>query len=231
MITTSSEITVLTSITGGKDYLTEKQPKGTFVAYLDVPRISKTWEVRKAPQIFLEPRRNSRIPKILSHLFCETEYSIWIDGNVTLLKKPEELVKRYLMDNDIALFKHPKRDCIYDEAIRCATGKLDDPEVIIEQVSRYEREGYAKHKGLYECGVIIRRHTPKVIEFNNYWWAEYCRGSVRDQISCAYCADKVGLRIKVLDAPWYLDENGIDVRRSDFVKQVPHTILNPQLHV
>ncbi len=223
-------VTVITSITGAKDTLTTKQPKGNYVCYSDVDIDSKVWEIRKAPNLFMEPRRNSRIPKMLSHLYTETEYSIWIDGNVTLGVPPEELVKRYLVDNDIAVFKHMKRDCLYDEAIRCATGKLDDPEVIIEQVKRYEDAGYAKNKGLYECGVILRRHSAKVIEFNNYWWAEYCRGSMRDQISFPYVADKVGLRINKLEAPWYLHENGIDVVRSDFLTMVPHIILNPQLH-
>jgi len=224
-----TKVTVLTSITGKKDYLVDEQTKGKYVAYLDRPYSSPTWEIRKAYDRFGDDRRNSRSPKLQPHLFCDTEYSIWIDGNMSLTKTPESLVKRLLKDHDIALFKHPKRDCIYDEALRCAKGGLDDPEVIIEQVSRYEREGYAKHKGLFECGFIIRRHTPKVIEFNNYWWSEYCRGSVRDQISFAYAADKVGLRINAIDAPWFLDETGVNVVRDDFIRMVPHTILNPLL--
>ena len=223
-------ITVLSSITGDKDSPRDSQKKGkaAFVMYTDKPFTSKTWEIRKGYDRFSDPRRNSRAPKILSHLFSDTEYSIYIDGNMSLVKPPEEIVERFLGDYDFALFKHPKRDCLYDEAIRCAKAGLDDAEVIIGQVTRYEKDGYAKHKGLHECGVLIRRHTPKVIEFNNYWWAEYCRGSVRDQISFMYAADKAGLRIKSIDAPWYLDTNGIDVRRDDFIKMVPHKILNPQ---
>lgn len=220
-------VTTITSITGSKDYLIDEQAKGRYVAYLDRPSTSKTWEVRTAPDLFFDPRRNSRVPKMLSHLYADTEYSLWIDGNMSLKKTPQSLVKRLLGDNDLAIFKHPKRDCIYDEATRCAVAGLDDPEVIIEQVSRYERAGYAKHKGLCECGVIIRRHTPKVIEFNNYWFSEYCRGSVRDQISFMYAVDKVGLRIKTIDAPWFLDHTGMNVLRDDFINMVPHTILNP----
>lgn len=223
-------ITVLTSITGKKDYLVEQeQYDAKYIAYLDTPYSSNTWEIRRAFDALHDSRRNSRAPKILSHLFSETEYSIWIDGNVSLIRPPRELIARYLGEHDIALFKHPKRDCIYDEALRCATGKLDDPETIIEQVTRYENEGYAKNKGLYECGIILRRHTPKVIELNNYWWSEYSRGSVRDQISFAYCVNKVGIRVNAIDAPWYLDDNRVDVKRSDFIKMTPHMILNPML--
>lgn len=224
------KVTVLTSITGKKDTLIDDQAKGSYVAYLDAPYSSSTWQIKKAFDGFEDSRRNSRVHKMLPHLYVDTEYSLWIDGNMRLTVSPAELAKRYLGEHDIALFRHMKRDCIYEEAIRCAAGKLDDPETIIEQVSRYEREGYGKHKGLYECGFILRRHTPKIIEFNNYWLSEYCRGSVRDQISFAYCADKVGLRIKAIEAPWFLDENGVDVKRSDFLKMVPHTILNPQFN-
>lgn len=221
------KITVLTSITGNKDPLQEKQAVGNaqWLAYTNLE--SKTWETRTPPFLFKDDRRNSRAPKILSHLYSDTEYSIWIDGNMSLLKPPEKIIKRYLGDHDLAVFQHPKRDCIYDEAMRCAKANLDEPETIIEQVSRYEKTGYAKHKGLCECGVLIRRHTKKVIEFNNYWWSEYTRGSVRDQISFMYSVERVGLRINKIDAPWFLDESGVNARRSDFIKIVPHTLLNP----
>lgn len=224
------DISVLTSITSSKDYLVEQDRFDVkHLAYLDAPYSSETWEIREAPSVFTDPRRNSRIPKLLPHLYTDTEYSVWIDGNMSLTKSPVELAERYLKDHDIALFKHPKRDCVYDEAIRCATSNLDDPETIIKQVTRYELSGYAKHKGLCECGFILRKHTPKVIEFNNYWFAEYANGSVRDQISFMYAADKVGLRIKTIDEPWYLQDDGINVGRSDFIQMVPHTILNPQV--
>lgn len=222
-------ISVLTSITGGKDYLVGEQVKGKaeWVAFLDTPFSSATWSIRKGYSGFREARRNSRVPKILPHQFVSTEYSIWIDGNISLLKPPEELVQRYLANHDIALFKHPLRDCIYGEAMKCATSNLDDPEKIIQQVSTYEHNGYVKSKGLCECGVILRRHTKKVIEFNNFWWSEYCRHSNRDQISFMYAVDSVGVRVNMIDAPWELSSDGLSALRSDFIKMIPHTILNP----
>lgn len=224
-------ISVFTSITSSKDELVDEQVKGDalWVAYLDKPFSSSTWEIEKAYDRFKDPRRNSRAPKILSHKVSHSEYSLWIDGNMSLLKPPEELIERYLGDHDIAIFKHPLRDCIYDEALRCAKAGLDDPEVIIQQVSTYERAGYAKHKGLCECGVIFRRHTPKIIELNNFWWSEYCTHSVRDQISFMYAVDSVGIRINMIEAPWELDTDGLSALRSDFIRIFPHTILNPQV--
>lgn len=221
----SSNITVITSITGGKDTLLEDKEnrgKAKFIAFLDTPTLSPTWTVKPAHKRFTDPRRNSRIPKILSHLYVDTEYSIWIDGNIRLLKNPQELIDTYLKDCDIALFKHPTRDCIYDEAVKCASKGLDDVEVIIEQAMDYENSGYAKHKGLCECGIILRRHTDKVREFNEAWWAEFCRYSKRDQISFMYAADKVGIPLEVIDAPFILRPDGSAERRGGLAEVVLH---------
>lgn len=223
-----SNITCITSITGGKNLLRDKQITGDakFIAYMDMPIESKTWEIRKSFDKFTDPRRNSRAPKLLSHQFCDTEYSIWIDGSMSLHLKPEFLIEKYLKNHDIAVFKHPLRDCIYGEALKCATARLDDPETIIEQVSSYQRAGYAKNKGLCECGVILRRHTSKVIEFNNFWWSEFCRHSSRDQISFMYAVDSVGIRVNTIEHTWRLATDGLSAYRGDFIELVPHVITN-----
>jgi hypothetical protein len=217
-----SNITVVTSITGGKDDLLDDQCKGDakWVAYLEKPYSSNTWEIKKACDRFRDDRRNSRIHKIAIHQYVDTEYSIWIDGNLKLLKPPEEIVERYLKDHDFAVFFHSVRDCIYDEAITCAKIGAENAEVLIEQVKTYEDRGFAKHKGLCECGFLLRRNTPKVEAFNNAWWSEYCRFSKRDQISFMYAAEKAGLRINVIKERWYQVENRYF--RSDFIELVNH---------
>ena len=224
-----TQLTVYSSIVGGKDSFVEEQVKGkaTWLMFTDTPVQSTVWEVRKAYDRFKDNRRNSRVPKILSHQFIDTEYSIYIDGNISLLKPPELLVNRYLKDHDIALFKHNLRDCIYNEALKCAKAGLDDPEVIIEQVSAYEKKGYGKNKGLCECGVMLRRNSAKLREFENTWWSEYTRHSVRDQISFMYAVDSVGIRVNMIDMQWRLSPDGLSGLRGDFVKIVPHKIANP----
>lgn len=43
-----------------------------------------------------EPRRNGKVPKILTHrLFPETQYSIWIDGKMELIVDPLLILERY----------------------------------------------------------------------------------------------------------------------------------------
>ncbi len=174
-------IQVYTSVTDGKDNIADKTA------------INFTYDK------FKNERRNSRIAKMLPHLYFASEFSIYIDGNIRLLKSPEELIAIHLKDHDIAVYKHPTRDCLYDEATKCAMKKLDDPELIIEQVKAYEDTDFPKHVGLAECGIIFRRHTDKVREFNEAWWAEYCRYSCRDQISFMYALNKVGLPCNMID--------------------------------
>lgn len=215
-------ITVFTSITGGKDKPREmleikKQSKAKFVAFLDTPYVSSTWDIKPSYTRLSDPRRNSRAPKILAHQFVSDDFSIYIDGNISLLTTPEKLIEKYLVEPgyDMAVFKHPTRDCIYDEAIQCAKRGLDDPEIIIEQAKAYEDAGYGKHKGLCECGIIFRRHTPQVATFNHEWWAQYSRYSKRDQISFMYAVDQIGLPVNMVADFFQSRITTIDKRRVE----------------
>lgn len=201
-------ISVITSITGGKDTLIDDQMKGDaqWIAYTTGE--SKTWEVRPPYGRFHDDRRNSRPPKILPHLYVDTEYSLYIDGNMQLLTTPEDLVKKYLKDHDIALFKHPSRDCAYKELLTIKAMGIDDPKDVEEQYDYYMKDTYAKEKGLFECGFILRRHTPQIRALNNEWWAQYCRFGKRDQPSFVYAINEVGVRVNEIDEPWDLRPNG-----------------------
>jgi hypothetical protein len=186
-------ITVITALTNCNDELRDDFPgdDSKYVAFLDKDSRDKNdsllWEVRDACDKFKEPRRNAKIHKVLPHLYVDTDISIWLDANISLNVSPEELVKLWLGDDDIAVCKHFERTCIYEEGEVCKTYQLDDPRLIDEQMSRYKKNGYPENNGLAECGVIIRRHTPQINRLNEKWWAEICRGSSRDQLSFAYC--------------------------------------------
>lgn len=181
-------ITLYTVITNGKDkYIEQYYPIVRFVDAYDK---------------FKDSRRNSRIQKIMPHKYIDSEYTIYIDGNMKLLISPEEVIKRYMDGYDMALFNHGVRDCIYDEAIECAKLKLDDTEVIIEQAKYYEDNEYAKHKGLLQGGFIVRRNNACTQAFNEAWWADYCRFSRRDQLSLMPAIDKSGVIVNRINEHW-----------------------------
>jgi hypothetical protein len=188
-------ITVYTALSGGIDTLQEEQNTdgADFVAFTKAK--SKTWTTLSPYEKFRDDRRNSRVQKIMPHLFLDCEYSIYMDANFTLNVPAQELIDRFLKDKDVAVFKHPSRDCVYDEAQACMVLRKDTPEALTEQMKYYAKQGIPPNDGLCECGVIIRRHTKRVEEWNEKWWAQYCRFSKRDQVSfpLAFPLDQVNV--------------------------------------
>lgn len=189
---------VYTAITSGYDSLMDSQhvANSKFVAFLEDPSVqSKTWEIKKLERQSPDDNRCAKIYKALPHLyFPDYEYSLWIDGNCQLLQPVQRLIQTFLQDADMALFKHPERNCLYVEAITCSERNLDNPAVIAKQISQYRQEKFPENAGLSECTIMLRRHSPLMEKFNQAWWEEICKGSKRDQISFPYIAKKVGIK-------------------------------------
>lgn len=196
---------IYTVITDGKDELNEDiNIDGVkAVCFTNRPMISKVWEIRRIPSTFKDERRTSRMPKILPHIYLpDATHSLYLDGNIITKVPLQKMIKEFLKDNDIAFFKHPTRDCYFEEAKECIRLGLDDQETIAQQMIRYK--DVPRHKGLYQGGVIFRKHTDRVRQFNEAWWAEYCTGSRRDQLSLPIAQYKTGIEIEGIEGhPYY----------------------------
>lgn len=179
---------------------------------------SNIWDVRKVEKTFDDPVRNARMYKVLPHKYLsEYEYSVWIDGNLLVRGDVNELIKKYLLKSNFAMFDHNQhkkrwkklfwvkntedcRDCIYDEAKYLLEimedGKYkDDPEVMKKQIERYRSEGYPEHNGLVVSMVVLRKHNePDIIKVDEDWWNEIKNNSRRDQLSFNYVAWKNKLK-------------------------------------
>ena len=116
----------------------------------------------------------------------------------------QRMIDEYLQDDDIAVFKHHTRDCLFQEAQECIRLGLDDEVVIQRHIERYR--GFPEHKGLYQCGMILRRHTPKIKRLNEAWFAQYMTGCKRDQVSFPYVLEKEGVPIFAIDSHAYLHD-------------------------
>jgi len=154
------------------------------------------WKVIHQYPDEMTPVRCARKRKILSHKYIDTEYSIWVDSNLELLVNPTKLCQEYLVKTDIAMFGHPHRKNIYEEARECLrpVAIRDKPIIINTQVRRYRKEGFDLDL-LMSTGVLLRRHTEEVKEFNELWWEEVRKGSHRDQLSFPYVVWKTGMKI------------------------------------
>jgi len=150
-----------------------------------------------------EPARRAKYPKVmLHHILPGVEYSVWLDGSIRIgpTLRPSDLIERYLTDGcDMAVMKHPERDCLFEEARACVKLAKDSPATLARQTVQYDFEGHPKHWGLSETGVMIRRHTPEVNAFCDAWWREIERHSRRDQVSFPYVQRRMGLRVRQIE--------------------------------
>lgn len=177
-------IAVVTAIDGKKDKLRDqKEYKGVeYIAFVDEKTKSSLWNTRPVCQKFKKPVMNAKIHKILTHKYVNTPFIVWMDGNMDLKVDPHKLVD-LLGDHDFAFFKHPVRDCVYEEADVCVQLKKGDMKELGEQTKQYAKDEFEPHSGLCEMTAFVRRNTPKANLAFERWWAEICRHSERDQVS------------------------------------------------
>jgi GT2 family glycosyltransferase len=204
-VPTTIPCVVYTVITGGRDTLEDPlfvPPGWRFICFTDSSNVrSQIWDVRplawSSPDG--DPRRTARWHKVNAHkLFPKDPVSIWTDASVRVTGDWRYLLW-YLGSFDLASYRHYSRDCLYDEARECIRLGLDDSARILEQVTRYQAEGYPEHNGLLETTILLRRHLePNMTRFAELWWGEISQGSKRDQISVNYVAWRLNLRFGVV---------------------------------
>ncbi|OFX13195.1 MAG: hypothetical protein A2Z18_11035 [Armatimonadetes bacterium RBG_16_58_9] len=203
------EITVYTAILGGYDKLRAPaviEPGVRYVCLTDTPAsVSEPWETMAAPTPFLDMQRNSRAPKIMAHQHIHSEYSIWHDGCFYLAVSPSDLISRDLDGADMALYRHPCRQSVWEEAQACEEFGIGEPELIQEQVMRYRDLGLPN--GLWAGGMVIRKHTKAVERFNCAWWSEYLRRSSRDQLSLPYALWSSGVNYATINGDILTDSS------------------------
>lgn len=156
-------------------------------------------EVRRVDRKEPHPRMKAKYFKCNSQIL-DCDVSIWIDGSALVYHPDfEAWCLEQLGDGDIALARHPDRDCIYDEANFCVFMPKYRDLPIMGQVEEYKKQGYPAHKGLWECGLLIRRHNDKIKRFNKMWWEHNKKYTYQDQLSFPVCARECDLDIRTIN--------------------------------
>jgi hypothetical protein len=210
---------VLTAFTTGYDELLPLPEKwiadGQCVAFTDDEGGTPGWEVRSLGREGVDQCRRAKVYKICPHRwFPDVKYSIWIDGSiqVTSTVSLKEFVESSLAEQDLAVFRHRVRDCIYEESEACVRAGKDDPLVMSRQMAIYSAQGFPKKHGLAECCVLVRRHCEEISRFNEAWMAEIEQHSRRDQLSFNFVAQKMKLRFAYMTGK--ISRNEHFVRRT-----------------
>lgn len=143
-----------------------------------------------------EPRRNGKVPKILTHrLFPQAQYSIWIDGKMELIVDPLLILERYLWrgKHTFAIAQHKHHRSIYEEADANKRRKRYARPLIDYQMKIYRYEGMEPWSikkntisDVPEGAVIIREHTALSNLFSCLWFNEVNLLTPRDQLSFGY---------------------------------------------
>lgn len=208
---------VYTAIFGEYDELHAplvRSPGCDYVCFTDRPFSSEGWEVRVVACDETDARRAARRCKVLSHVFCpDHSVSLWVDGNVRPAADVRSLMAAFLRETDLCVFPHYCRRCIYAEARECRRLGLDDAATIDAQMDDYRRQGYPENRGLAETGALLRRHSHRIRRFNEVWWEQVSRFSVRDQLSFDYVAWELGVTYATFPG---------EIRSSRHFEYLPH---------
>lgn len=194
----------------------EPIPAVDYVCFTNQPFKSKIWDIR--PFTFVHPTeavRTAKHPKVLPHIyFPEHDLSLWVDGNITPHNSAAAATDRFLKNHDMAIHRHPWRKCIYTESDVVISARKDSPEIIKATIQRYRKAKMPPCNGLYECGILFRRHlSPQIMRAMKLWWAEISLGTNSDQISWGFVMWKTKLMAKMIE---------YDLRQSPYFAYRPH---------
>lgn len=207
-----TDIIVYTAVFGGYDNLREPLAVGNtkYVAFTDQPIEAKGWEVRQMKRSSSAVKMARFFKTAACAIFHETEYMIWVDGSILPTIEPELIVESWMDEGgaDIACFKHPGRNCAYDEARRCIVKGKDTKEILTKQIAFYQSEQFPEGYGLVETGVVVRRKTEPIQRLEKLWWEQIRDYSCRDQVSLPYCLWRLEIPMNIIEGslikhPWF----------------------------
>lgn len=190
----NKKIAIYTAIFGGYDKLQEPlyiNPMCDYYVFTDQDVDSESvWKkipISSIPNYsHLDSYHLSKIVKILPHLFFQKyDYSIWVDGTTLILADLMAFIDKMDYESKyIAMFDNPVHDSIYTEANFLIYYNRVSEKDIKKQVDYYRSCGYPDHNGMFECTIIVRKHTDesckKIMED---WWKQINQFTMRDQIS------------------------------------------------
>jgi Protein of unknown function (DUF616) len=126
------------------------------------------------------------------------DVTIWIDASVLIRSRSfARDILGFIGQSGWAMFSHPKRDCIFDEASVSAGMAKYHAMPIQEQVDYHRKTGVKAKSGLYACGVIARKEPlPESLrKASELWWNENVVWTYQDQLSLPFVLNQLKIGI------------------------------------
>lgn len=195
-----------------------------YILFTDNENItSKIWKIEVIKERLSDPRRTSRLAKILPHKYLPPhDISVYIDSSLELKTGDVcKMVEECLEDKDIALYKHYKRNCVYDEIhhVMRDPKRKADKNLCERAIKTYRDISYPNQNGLFENAFIIRKNTPEIRQLNSKWWSEYINGTERDQFVFMYCIYQLKIQVNSIKV-------GTQFRNNPYVNHIRHEYVN-----
>lgn len=211
------KIVVYTAISGpgrGLHQPSWQAPNISYFCFTDQPKSlfpdGIGWTILPLTPIGHNYTRNAKRYKLFPDIALpQHDISIWVDANIRIVAGYQKLIDLYMNDYDMVVFKHPERQCLYDEAEICLRGLYQNEENFFDkiwsQMERYKKIGFPEKLGLTENNVLLRKPTENINKLMAFWWNEITNGSQRDQLSFMYSywylttKENMNLKIKFLN--------------------------------
>jgi hypothetical protein len=202
---------VITAIYDGYDSLKEIVPQDgvdvDWVLLTDDPTLTSAagtadprgWRVVYVPRPQIHPCRAAKNAKMLPSLFTDAPHSVWVDASFRITSPRfviDTLAIAESSESGIAQFKHPWRNCLFEEAdasldLARYAGETDS---IKRQVATYADLGMPINWGLWATGVIARWQHDQHYDWGADWLSQNNVFSYQDQISHPFSCWKYNLR-------------------------------------
>jgi len=201
------KIAVITGLSGLKSQIHDPSNGGfegvDYYAFTDQPDEFKVWQKRSLINFSKDPiyaaRRNVKLPKILGFLMVPGyDYYIWHDHYCEVKTDPKTIIKDYLKDGDMGVFRHARRSCIYEELHIVALSRFETVECLNATHDILRRCNWPSGSGLYEMTSFIYHNNPKVQAAMLNWWDIIVQSSSRDQLSFPLAAKMNDLNLSIL---------------------------------
>lgn len=219
-------LVIYTAITNHYDTLKAPEvytPDARYVAWLDGDDyvLPGRWEAMRLTVQARNPRVTARHPKLLAHRYHpDAEVSVWVDACLLITHDLTPLVDALTDAAPLVAYAHPERDCVYDEAAAVVAAGVADAGRVDAQVNAYRGEGYPARRGLFQSGLMARRHhAPALVRAQEDWWEDVSQYSQRDQVSGMVALWRHDLTYTPMDG-----------EITDAVRYVHHPRMDTYLH-
>ncbi|WP_143058033.1 hypothetical protein [Loktanella fryxellensis] len=150
------------------------QPEGLrFICFTDVPVTVPGWEIVIIP----EPVGGDAFAAICPHLLLkdvapDAAWSLYIDSDQIPVGNLHTLIMRWLMPQDIAVWRDPVASDWQARAERLLLTGLRSVTAVLAQVATCAAENLPRGRGISDTAMIWRHHAdPAVTRQMDAWWA------------------------------------------------------------